>query len=343
MELSKLHPDLQFIQVEAENFPNLVDKFEIDSVPTFVFFKKDTHEVIHRMTGANPMELSTQVNHYSQTLTKKDSHVHPHHHPILTSSSPLPSTSTPSSTSTATPPSTSSSSSSTSSSSLATPTPVLPSSMEPSHQSIPSELKHRIATEPILVFMKGHPDQPRCGFSNQMVQLLRKHQATFKFIDVLENETIRQGMKTYSNWPTFPQLYVQGEFIGGVDILKELDESGNLKDILAVDDQSLTTRLRKLIHQSPIMIFIKGTPSLPKCGFSNQLVSILDRLRVKYDYFDILTDETIRQGLKEYSNWPTYPQVYVEGELVGGLDIVQEMLQVNEFQTLVQPYIVQSW
>ena len=78
------------------------------------------------------------------------------------------------------------------------------------------------------------------------------------------------------------------------------------------------------------MIFIKGVPGAPQCGFSNTLLQILDEQQVKYDYFNILTDEEVRSGLKVYSNWPTFPQVYVDGELIGGLDIIKEMVEMGE-------------
>jgi Grx4 family monothiol glutaredoxin len=79
------------------------------------------------------------------------------------------------------------------------------------------------------------------------------------------------------------------------------------------------------------MIFIKGSPTSPKCGFSRQLVVLLGDLKCEYGYFDILEDDEVRQGLKEFSNWPTFPQLYVDGELMGGLDIIKEMVADGEF------------
>ncbi|KAJ1978586.1 glutaredoxin [Dimargaris cristalligena] len=95
--------------------------------------------------------------------------------------------------------------------------------------------------------------------------------------------------------------------------------------------QDLNTRLKELTHRSPVMIFIKGTPTQPRCGFSKTLVGLLNDNHVKYGYFDILGDEEVRQGLKQYSSWPTYPQLYIEGELTGGLDIIKDMIQSGEF------------
>ncbi|CAN7985016.1 unnamed protein product, partial [Ixodes hexagonus] len=82
-------------------------------------------------------------------------------------------------------------------------------------------------------------------------------------------------------------------------------------------------RLEQLIRKAPVMVFMKGSPDAPRCGFSRTLVDIFKRAQISFDSFDILTDEDVRQGLKKYSNWPTYPQVYAKGSLVGGLDIIK--------------------
>lgn len=86
--------------------------------------------------------------------------------------------------------------------------------------------------------------------------------------------------------------------------------------------EALFARLAELVKAAPVMLFMKGTPSEPRCGFSRQMVSILRENSVKYGFFNILADEDVRQGLKEFADWPTYPQLWIKGELVGGLDIV---------------------
>lgn len=86
--------------------------------------------------------------------------------------------------------------------------------------------------------------------------------------------------------------------------------------------KALFARLSELVKAAPVMLFMKGTPSAPQCGFSRQIVSILREHGVKYGFFNILADEDVRQGLKEFADWPTFPQLWVNGELVGGLDIV---------------------
>ena len=86
------------------------------------------------------------------------------------------------------------------------------------------------------------------------------------------------------------------------------------------------------VKSNDIVLFMKGTPGFPQCGFSGQVVQILDYLGVDYKGVDILTSDELRQGIKEYSQWPTIPQLYVKGEFVGGCDIVREMFQAGELQ-----------
>lgn len=95
-------------------------------------------------------------------------------------------------------------------------------------------LKKLINKSPIMIFMKGSPVTPRCGFSRQLVELLAKHNVTYDSYDILLNDEVRQGLKVLSDWPTYPQIYVKGEFIGGLDILKQLEETGELESTFNV-------------------------------------------------------------------------------------------------------------
>jgi len=94
----------------------------------------------------------------------------------------------------------------------------------------------------------------------------------------------------------------------------------------------LSEQIKTLLNSSKIVVFMKGNADAPMCGFSANTTAILKHLGVPFKTFNILNDEEIRQGLKEYSNWPTYPQVYVNGKLIGGNDIVTEMFQSGELQ-----------
>ena len=95
---------------------------------------------------------------------------------------------------------------------------------------------------------------------------------------------------------------------------------------------STRTRIETLIGSSPIFVFMKGSKLMPQCGFSNNVVQILHSLGVSFETFDVLSDMEIRQGIKEFSSWPTIPQVYVKGEFMGGSDILIEMYNSGELK-----------
>lgn len=95
------------------------------------------------------------------------------------------------------------------------------------------KIKQQLASHPIVLYMKGTPDFPQCGFSGRAVHILRECEADFASYNVLEDSELREGIKQFGNWPTIPQLYINGELIGGSDIMTELFQSGELKEMLA--------------------------------------------------------------------------------------------------------------
>ena len=101
-------------------------------------------------------------------------------------------------------------------------------------------------------------------------------------------------------------------------------------------DDTVQQRIRQNITETPVVLFMKGSPVFPQCGFSAAVVQILSHIGVKFKGIDVLSDPGIRQGIKEFSNWPTIPQLYVKGEFVGGCDIIREMFQAGELQSLLK-------
>lgn len=97
---------------------------------------------------------------------------------------------------------------------------------------IQAAIDAEVKSNDVLLFMKGTPKMPMCGFSGQVVQILNHLGVSFKGVNILESDELRQGVKDYSNWPTFPQLYVKGEFIGGADITREMFQAGELQTLL---------------------------------------------------------------------------------------------------------------
>ncbi len=96
------------------------------------------------------------------------------------------------------------------------------------------------------------------------------------------------------------------------------------------------SRISDIVKASDVVLFMKGTPLFPQCGFSSRAVAILDHLGVAFDSVDVLQDPEVRQGIKSFSDWPTIPQLYVKGEFVGGSDIMMEMFEAGELQELME-------
>lgn len=100
--------------------------------------------------------------------------------------------------------------------------------------------------------------------------------------------------------------------------------------------EELNKRLQGLMHKDNVVLFMKGSPDAPRCGFSRRIVGLLNDQNVQFSHFDILSDDSVRAGLKVYNNWPTFPQLIVKGEFVGGLDIVQEMVENGELKEILE-------
>ena len=101
-------------------------------------------------------------------------------------------------------------------------------------------------------------------------------------------------------------------------------------------DITVHDRIRQQVTDNPVVLFMKGTPVFPQCGFSATVVQILSHLGVKFKGIDVLADSSVREGIKEFSSWPTIPQLYVKGEFVGGCDIIREMFETGELQQMFE-------
>lgn len=184
--LSAVHASASFLSINADELPEISESFDVSAVPYFVLLKDGT--ILKELSGADPKELAKAI----QTL--------------LTSSTATNAEEKPSSTI------------ATQSSAAAA---ASGSPGEESEEELTNRLKKLVVAAPVMLFMKGTPASPGCGFSRQMVEILREHQVRFGFFDILKDNSVREGLKTFSDWPTFPQLYIHGELHGGLDIVRE--------------------------------------------------------------------------------------------------------------------------
>eukprot|EP00941_MAST-03F_sp_MAST-3F-sp1_P003585 g3585.t1 len=302
-----------FLKIEAESSEELAERFALEAVPHFVFLQNGKE--VDSLTGAEPSALLDKVEKHlpSDTVQAKVS------------------------------------SSDVSLSQLSSPS----SSSSSSNEALDRRIAGLISSNRIMLFMKGTQNEPKCKFSRKVCNLLKEAGVVFGSFNILEAPDVRARIKIYSNWKTFPQLYVGSKLIGGADIIEEMAEDGELEELAKVEpplppsteatnialspEEVLNIRLKKLIGQSSVMLFMKGNPDEPRCGFSRKIVSILRENGVtNFGYFDILSDEEVRQGLKTFSNWPTYPQLYHNSKLIGGLDVIQDMAEDGELAELVE-------
>lgn len=107
-------------------------------------------------------------------------------------------------------------------------------------------------------------------------------------------------------------------------------------------DQATLDQIQEYINENDVVLYMKGTAEMPQCGFSSIVVQLLTHLEVPFKVVNVLTDPNIREGIKKFSNWPTIPQLYIKGEFVGGCDIVKEMYQSGELQTLLKSKEIQA-
>ncbi|CCH61920.1 hypothetical protein TBLA_0F03860 [Henningerozyma blattae CBS 6284] len=178
--------DVSFLSIDADSNPEITELFSISAVPYFVLIQNGS--ILKEVSGADPKEFIKALNETKLSINN---------------------------------------SSSTGKDQQATSTSTGNDEEEDDEEEeeTEEELQERLIkltqAAPVMLFMKGNPSEPKCGFSRQMVGILREHQVRFGFFDILKDDSIRQGLKKYSDWPTFPQLYLNGEFQGGLDIIKE--------------------------------------------------------------------------------------------------------------------------
>jgi Grx4 family monothiol glutaredoxin len=188
-----------FISVDAELYPEISESYDVTAVPYFVLLKGRV--IAKKISGADPKELADSVTKFSGTSAKYN----------------LP----PPQTAVAQPQNAVAGADAMTADGTTDTTDINGAPAEPEEEDINTRLAKLVKAAPVMLFMKGTPAVPQCGFSRQVVALLRKREVRYGFFNILADDEVRQGLKEFSDWPTFPQLYVDGDFIGGLDIIKE--------------------------------------------------------------------------------------------------------------------------
>ncbi len=311
---NKFSATSSFAKINVEDCGDVTDLYPaVEEVPTFLFLDAASREVLGTLEGAAPAELAKMIAQHSAAVASSNS------------------------------------------SSAADAAP----SVSGISTAMKAKLKKLTTSAPIMLFMKGSPDAPKCKFSRAMVALLADESISYGSFDILSSPDVRAQLKVFSGQKTYPQLYKAGKLVGGLDTVKGIREKeGNLSSLSTgtapqsvvasvpapttasavpgeeekpvETKEALTARLTKLTTQAQVVLFMKGSPETPRCGFSRKMVALLQKHGVVFKDFDILEDGAVREGLKEFANWPTYPQLWVNGELQGGLDVLNEIAEDAE-------------
>ena len=181
-----------FLSINADELPEISEIFEVSAVPYFILIRNQT--ILKELSGADPKEFIQALNQFSNNTNSTTTNNNDNVQASINSTT-----------------------ANTNSNNTTTNAPEV----EESEEALNERLNKLTKAAPIMLFMKGSPSSPQCGFSRQLVAILREHQVRFGFFDILKDDSVRQGLKKFSDWPTFPQLSINGEFQGGLDIIKE--------------------------------------------------------------------------------------------------------------------------
>ena len=237
------YTEVTCVRVDADAMEDLAERYDVQSVPTFLFLDK-TSAVLGKVAGANPPALAAM---FASVATKAAAAA------ATSAAAAAPSA-------------------------AAAAAPAAAAADATGGQSaLDARLRTLTHAARVMVFMKGSPQEPRCKFSRQLVAILQEHKVVFASFDILSDAAVRAGIKVFSNWPTFPQIYVGGALVGGLDIVKEHVDDGDLLDVLgetaassapplplpaATDAGALDARLAALVKRAPVMLFMKGASSI---------------------------------------------------------------------------------
>lgn len=182
----------------------------------------------------------------------------------------------------------------------------------------------------IVLLLNGTVEKPLDEASKALLDKVNALKCEYSIIDMsVKSEFVEHLGKNVQ----VPFVYMDGKAACDINGLDQLAEQEVFKVGLKQRKLTVNERIEELLKGSKVLLFMKGSPDSPQCGFSQKTIGILKKYDgLKYDHFDILQDNEIREGLKKYSNWPTYPQLYVKGDLIGGIDIIQEMDEENELE-----------
>ena len=272
-EMAKVFPLVKFAWANADTAAELVDKLDVQQVPTLALFHphKAAPETIE---NPSPESLSEIVEHQQEFYAKW---------------------------------------------------------FEEERKKAYREIEDLVTQQPqFFMFIKGTPEQPKCKFTRKLLELFAPHGYRYKSFDILKDERIRQWLKFYSSWPTFPQVFLAGKFVGGVDIVSELVEAGEFDAMVPQPAKRLAPadEFKELLAQHKVLAILEGSADSQSTPASQKLAGLLKACSVTYTALDVLHRSDLLKALLG-SQLPSVPCLFVEGQLLGDLARVEALAQAG--------------
>ena len=193
------------------------------------------------------------------------------------------------------------------------------------------DIEAHIATYPFFIFIKGSKEEPKCKFTRRLVEMLRKPGYDYRTFNILADQRIRQWLKVYSNWPTFPQMYIDQKFVGGIDVVTELVEGDEFDEMVPESCKPLPPKekLAKMLKQSKLVLLLNGTVENPKDDASKALIEKINTLNCEYSIVDVTSDP---EFVTHLAKGQQVPYVYMDGVPACGIDGVDQLAMQDSFK-----------
>ena len=158
------------------------------------------------------------------------------------------------------------------------------------------KIQKLLSTYPVIIFIKGTPNDPFCKFSKSFMEIIKKTEIKYKSFDIFRDEALRCWLRIYSGWKTYPQIYINGKIIGGVDKVAELIDKNIFMDLVPLEckKEGSINFIENLVKNHGVIVFGKGTIEKPYCKNTEEVFKTLNELNIKFEVFDILKDEVIK-------------------------------------------------
>lgn len=189
------------------------------------------------------------------------------------------------------------------------------------------------------MFIKGTLDQPKCKFTRRLVDSIKPCEYKVKTFNILADERIRQWLKFYSNWPTFPQIYIEGQFVGGIDIVMELIEEGEFDEMIPKNCKKLPAdqALQHLLTENNVLVAMHGSINEPVDAEGKGLVELMRSLGIQFAAIDVNANQELAQELQKVNKLDKISTlVYIKGELVGTYETLKKMIDDGQKDQLIK-------